>query len=223
MSNQLEKSKLRLLKRLRKEIGDTAVLNAMERVPRESFVPKSGFHLSYEDIPLPIGEAQTISQPYIVALMISALELQPTSKVLEIGTGSGYQAAILSELADKVVTVERIKSLARFAKSNLQSVGCSNVQVNLATSHLGWPPEAPYNAIVVAAAAPKIPPGLMNQLVVGGRLIIPVGTKETQELLKVSKTHDGFSFRTLGPCRFVPLVGKEGWAGENPKTIEGFC
>ena len=207
----LKEAKRRLFEHLRKDVDDARVLRAMERVPREAFVPGSSLSLAYEDIPLSIGEGQTISQPYIVALMISALELRETDKVLEIGTGSGYQAAILAELVDRVITVERIKSLADSARQRLQSLGYANVEVYLAEAELGWSRETPYDAIVVAAGAPKLPQDVMNQLAIGGRLVIPVGPRDAQELMKVSRTTDSFSVRTLGSCRFVPLTGPGAW------------
>ena len=203
-----------MLERLRMDVSDPKVIRAMERVPRESFVPESSAHLAYEDIPLPIGEGQTISQPYIVALMVSALELRRTDKVLEVGTGSGYQAAVLAELAAALISVERIESLADSARQRLESQGYSNVKVCVAGPQLGWLKEAPYDAIIVAAGAPRLPRELIDQLVVGGRLVIPVGSNEAQELMKAQRLADGFSIRTLGPCRFVPLLGKGAWPEE---------
>ena len=197
-------------------MGDLKVIEAIQRVRREAFVPEESASRAYEDIPLPIGEGQTISQPYIVALMISAVELRRTDKVLEVGTGSGYQAAVLAQLAGEVVTVERFSSLADSASLRLETLGVSNVQVFLAGEQLGRPEAAPYDAIIVAAAAPKLPRELIDQLTVGGRLIAPVGSKEAQELMKVTRTPDGFSVRTLGPCRFVPLVGEGAWPDEGP-------
>ena len=204
-----------MVERLRMDVSDPKVIRAMERVPRESFVPESSAHLAYEDIPRPIGEGQTISQPYIVALMISALELRRTDKVLEVGTGSGYQAAVLAELAVAVISVERIESLADSARERLESQGYSNVNVCVASPQLGWPEEAPYDAIIVAAGAPKLPRELIEQLVLGGRLVVPVGSNESQELMKAQRLADGFSIRTLGPCRFVPLLGKGAWPEED--------
>ena len=208
---QLEDAKRRLIDRLRKEISDENVIRAMERVPREAFVPQESRHLAYEDIPVPIGEGQTVSQPYIVALMVRALELRRTDKVLEIGTGSGYEAAILAELAGRVVTVERIVSLAESAKERLTSLGYDSVEVVVAEKRLGWEKEGPYDAIVVAAAAPKLLRGLMDQMSIGGRLVIPVGSKANQELMKVTRSDDAYSVQTLGACRFVPLIGEGAW------------
>ena len=186
----------------------------MESVAREAFVPASSAHLAYEDGPLPIGEGQTISQPYIVGMMVSALELRRTDRVLEVGAGSGYQAAVLSRLAKEIVTIERIESLVGYATERLAAEGYSNVAVRLAGPELGWTKGSPYDAIIVAAAAPRLPMELVDQLVVGGRLVVPVGSKEDQEVMKVSRTEDGFSVHTLGPCRFVPLVGPGAWPAE---------
>ena len=196
-------------------MGNPKVIEAFERVQREDFVPVASASLAYEDIPLPIGDGQTISQPYIVAIMASALELRRTDKVLEIGTGSGYQAALLAELAGQVVTVERINALADAARGRLENLGYSNVKVYLAGTELGWSEESPYNAIIVAAGAPKLPRELVGQLTVGGRLVIPVGSMESQELMKIVRTEDGFSVRTLGSCRFVPLIGRGAWPEED--------
>ena len=214
MKDEPEHARRRLLDRLRREIDDLAVVEAMERVRRELFVAPSLAHLAYDDAPLPIGEGQTISQPYIVAVMVSALELRRTDSVLEIGTGSGYQAAVLAELTRRVVTVERIASLAESAAERLQALGYTNVEVHVAGSVVGWPGSAPYNAIIVAAGAPKLPAGLIEDLAPGGRLVVPVGSKEAQELVKVTRSGGGFSVRTLGACRFVPLVGQDAWADD---------
>ena len=210
----LEKERERLLEHLRREISDERVLSAMARVPRELFVPKSSRYLAYEDRPLPIGEGQTISQPFIVALMTQALELVGTEKVLEVGTGSGYQAAILAELAREVITVERLPRLALSARRTLRKQGYTNARVYLAPRTLGWRDEAPYDAIMVTAAAPQIPRELMDQLVVGGRMVIPVGSRWEQDLLQVIKREEGMTINNLTPCRFVPLIGEEAWDGE---------
>ncbi|MFQ5925519.1 MAG: protein-L-isoaspartate(D-aspartate) O-methyltransferase [Dehalococcoidia bacterium] len=210
----LERERGKLIEHLRQEISDERVLNVMARVPRELFVPSSSRHLAYEDRPLPIGEGQTISQPFIVALMTQAMELVGTENVLELGTGSGYQAAILAEMARQVITVERIPSLANMARRNLKKLGYINVQVHLAERTLGWRAEAPYDAIMVTAAAPSIPRELLGQLSVGGRLVIPVGSRWEQDLLQVIKQKEGFTVKTLTPCRFVPLVGEEAWNEE---------
>jgi protein-L-isoaspartate(D-aspartate) O-methyltransferase len=210
----LEIEREKLIEHLRREISDERVLSAMARVRRELFVPGSSRHLAYEDRPLPIGEGQTISQPFIVALMTQALELVGTEKVLELGTGSGYQAAIIAELAREVITVERIHKLAQSARGTLKRLGYTNVKVHLATRTLGWRAEAPYDAIMVTAAAPRIPKELINQLVVGGRLVIPVGSRWEQDLLQVIKKKEGMTIKNLTPCRFVPLIGEEAWSEE---------
>ena len=210
----LEYDREKLIEYLRHEIEDERVLNAMARVRRELFVPSSSRHLAYEDRPLPIGEGQTISQPFIVALMTQALELEGTEKVLEVGTGSGYQAAILAELALEVITVERLHKLANTARRTLEKLGYTNIKVHTATRTLGWPDEAPYEAIMVTAGAPRIPQLLIDQLTVGGRLVIPVGSRWEQDLLQVVKQKEGFTARNLTPCRFVPLIGEEAWREE---------
>ena len=207
----MEEAKRRLLERLLDEIDDPQVIGAMERVSRVAFVPESSAHLAYDDNPLPIGDGQTISQPYIVAMMVSALELRRTDRVLEIGTGSGYQAAILAELAAEVVSVERVATLADSAKRRLETMGRSNIDIHLAEQRLGWPDGAPYNAIIVAAGAPRLAREIMTQLAVGGRLVMPVGSMDAQELIKATRTPDSYSFRTLGSCRFVPLIGEGAW------------
>ncbi len=207
----LDENKSHLLAYLRRDITDEGVLRAMASVPREAFIPEASRHLAYEDIPLPIGEQQTISQPLIVAMMLAALNLKASDKALEIGVGSGYQAALLSILAREVVTTERIPALADAARTLLASLGYHNVTVCLAGDVLGCPEEAPFNAIVVAAGAPRLPRVLLGQLAEGGRMVIPVGSRHEQELVRVEKTLDGYSFKNLGPCRFVPLVGPGAW------------
>jgi len=200
-----------LIARLSLEISDKRVLEAMRRVPREAFVPEDQYYAAYEDRPLSIGFGQTISQPYIVALMVQALELKGKDKVLELGAGSGYEAAILAELAREVVTVERIAELVEGAKHVLEKLGYSNVKVHLASRELGWPDEAPYGAIIVSAGAPTIPQILLNQLSFGGRLVIPVGSRWQQDLLKVTKKRKGNKVENLGGCYFVPLIGEGAW------------
>ena len=211
MSTDLKKAKKRLFHALRREVGNNTVIEAMERVPRELFVADVSHHLSYEDIALPIGGGQTISQPYIVALMTSALELNPKDSVLELGTGSGYQAAILSHLVRKVCTVERVVHLAEGARKRLASLGCLNVEVRLAGDELGCTDEAPFDAINVTAGAPRLPRVLLDQMAHSGRMVLPVGSQQEQNLIKVVRTDDGYSIASLGQCRFVPLVGKGAW------------
>ncbi len=204
-------ARARLVAQLRQEIKDERVIESMARVPRECFVPLEEQHLAYADGPLPIGFDQTISQPYIVALMTQALELSGDQKVLEVGTGSGYQTAILAELASLVITTERLAALAEKAKTVLASLGYTNIEVHLAGETLGWPEGAPYDAILVTAGAPCVPPDLLAQLAIGGRLVIPVGSRYEQELCKVTKKRRKNDIENLCGCRFVPLVGKGAW------------
>jgi len=196
---------------LSSEIRDKRVLAAMSRIPREKFVPQESRNLAYEDSPLPIGWEQTISQPYIIALMTEALELTGNEKVLEIGTGSGYQAAILAELAASVITVERVPALAESARRVLDSLGYNNIEIHIAEETLGWQKAAPYDAILVTAGAPGIPDDLIAQLAIGGRMVIPAGSRFVQELYKVKKEKDGNRIQKLGGCRFVALIGKDAW------------
>ncbi|UCD53764.1 MAG: protein-L-isoaspartate(D-aspartate) O-methyltransferase [Dehalococcoidia bacterium] len=200
-----------LIKHLSTEIRDKRVLGAMARIPRECFVPPEEQPLAYEDRPLPIGFDQTISQPLIIAMMTEALELTSDDKVLELGTGSGYQAAILAELARQVVTTERLSTLAKGAKEVLDRLGYTNIEVHLAEETLGWKRGAPYNAIIVTAGAPTVPDALLAQLAIGGRLIIPVGSRYVQELYKVTKYKKRNVVQNLGGCRFVSLIGKDAW------------
>lgn len=198
---------------LARGIRDAAVVKAMREVPREAFLPPEMERFAYEDGPLPIEEGQTISQPYIVAYMIEALELNGRERVLEIGTGSGYAAAVLSLCAAEVFTVERLATLAETARGRLQELGYRNVAVHLGDGTLGWLEHAPYDAIVVTAGAPEVPAGLLEQLATGGRLVIPVGpTPHLQELLRVRRLPSG-EFRREALCgvRFVPLIGEQGW------------
>ena len=207
----LEKEKRRLLELIYREVEDCRVVDAMANVPREAFVPAASRHLAYEDIPLPIGEGQTVSQPLIVAMMVSMLNLKPGDKVLEVGTGSGYQAAVLSLLANDVVTTERLKGLADSARERLQSLGYHNVTVYQAGDVLGRSENSQFDAIIVAAAAPRLPRVLLEQLSEGGRVVIPVGSRSLQDLLLVTKSHDGYSVKNHGSCRFVLLVGAGAW------------
>ncbi len=207
-------ARARLVEHLSTEIRDERVLAAMARVPRERFVPLESQHLAYEDMPLPIGFEQTISQPYIIALMTQALEITGNEKVLEIGAGSGYQTALLAELARLVITVERLPSLAERARSILNSLGYTNTKVYLAQKTLGWPNEAPYNAIIVTAGAPRVPVDLLNQLVIGGRLVIPVGSRYVQELYKITRRKGKNTVENLGGCRFVSLISEDAWEEE---------
>lgn len=193
-------------------LKDPRVLEAMRRVPREAFVPLAERTHAYEDEALPIGSGQTISQPFMVAAMAEALELDPGDRVLEIGTGSGYQAAVLAELADQVFSVERVSELADRARRILRDLGISNVHVREGDGTQGWPEEAPFDAILVTAAAPAVPPLLKEQLSPeGGRLVIPVGTRFEQTLERIVRRGDQEDVEHLVPCRFVPLRGAEGW------------
>jgi protein-L-isoaspartate(D-aspartate) O-methyltransferase len=189
-------------------IRDARVLDAMRRVPRHELVPESERDSAYEDGPLPIGEGQTISQPYIVAAMSEAAALTGSERVLEVGTGSGYQAAVLSELAREVYTIELEPVLAARAKAHLVRLGCTNVHTRTGDGYRGWPEAAPFDAIVVTAAPDHVPPDLIEQLAPGGRLVIPVGGSGNQDLLLLTKTADGVVRRNLMPVRFVPLRGE---------------
>jgi protein-L-isoaspartate(D-aspartate) O-methyltransferase len=194
-----------------RRIKDKRILNAMEKVPRHLFVEQGLWHQAYGDFPLPIGQGQTISQPYIVALMTEALQLKGDEKVLEIGTGSGYQAAILAELTTRVFSIERISSMASKARKILDKLGYANVLIRVSDGTYGWADEAPFDGIIVTAGAPEIPSTLVEQLKVGGRLVIPVGDEYSQVLLKVVKREKGYQEEDLGGVRFVKLVGDHGW------------
>ncbi len=207
----LERARENLLKYLDHEIADKRVVQAMRRVPRDAFVPPEQHQAAYDDRPLGIGFDQTISQPFIVALMVQALELKQSEQVLELGTGSGYEAAILAELAQKVVTVEHIPELAESAKQVLDKLGYSNIEIHLAGKTLGWPTGAPYDAIIVSAGAPSVPEALLDQLAWGGRLVIPTGSRWQQDLLKVTKLKKKNKIENLGGCYFVPLIGEGAW------------
>jgi len=204
----------------RKGISDAAVLDAFRSVPREHFVPSELAEFAYRDAPLPIGEGQTISQPYIVAVTLQALALGGGERVLEVGTGSGYAAAVLGRIAEEVYTVERIPSLADSARRRLERLGYGNVHVHCGDGSLGWPDHAPYDAIAVAAGGPKVPTALREQLAIGGRLVIPVGPDETsQELVRVTRVSENeYREEGIADVRFVPLIGEQGWQ-EAPRLI----
>ena len=195
-------------------VRDPAVLAAMRKVPRERFVPEPLASFAYEDGPLAIGEGQTISQPYIVAVMTEALSLRANDRVLEVGTGSGYAAAVLAEIAAEVYTVERLESLARSARKRLAELGYSNTHVRQGDGSLGWPEQAPYEAIVVTASGPDVPTALLAQLAIGGRLVMPVGTQfDSQRLVRVERIgEDSYQRVTLERVVFVPLIGAQGWS-----------
>jgi len=214
VANQIERRGLR----------DPAVLAAMREVPREAFVSDKHQEYAYDDGPLPILEGQTISQPYVVALMIEALELKPEERVLEIGTGSGYAAAVLSRIAAKVFTIERFETLVEYARANLALAGYDNVFVHHGDGTLGWPEHAPYNAIIAAAGGPKIPDALKGQLADGGRLVMPVGSAQrAQQLVKLIRLPEGkYRERKLSHVRFVPLIGEQGWEKEERRWLDMF-
>jgi protein-L-isoaspartate(D-aspartate) O-methyltransferase len=200
---------------LARGVSDRRVIDAMSKIPRHIFVQEAFAAQAYSDKPLPIGEKQTISQPYMVALMTEQLSLTGSEKVLEIGTGSGYQTAILATLADRVYSAERIRPLALRARKCLDSLKLFNVMLRINDndgSPIGWEEEAPFDAIIVTAGAPAVPSVLIEQLALGGRLVIPVGSDSEQQLLKIIKNSDGEleSLTSVG-CRFVPLIGRQGW------------
>ena len=192
-------------------ITDKGVLEAMGKIPRHRFVEEALVGEAYNDHPLPIGHQQTISQPYIVALMTQALELTGKEKTLEIGTGSGYQTAILAELSERIYTIERVRPLMEKARDLLAELGYTNVIFGAFDGTLGWREYMPYNAIMVTAGAPKIPETLCDQLADGGRMIIPIGDRFSQELIKIIKRKDRYQEKNLGGCRFVDLIGVHGW------------
>ena len=194
-------------------LDDPLVLDAMRAVAREDFVPAEERDLAYEDGPLPIGHGQTISQPYIVAVMTAAARVRPGDRVLEIGTGSGYGAAVLSKVAAEVYTVERIEALTESAKDRLAALGYDNVHVRCGDGTLGWPEHAPYDAIVVTAGGPTVPPALLAQLKPGGRLVMPLGSNQRlQRLVRLTRTGpESYAQAELEPVAFVPLIGEQGW------------
>jgi len=203
----------------RRGVTSARVLEAMASVPRHEFVLAEFQHEAYADKPLPIGEGQTISQPYMVAAMAEALELTGSERVLEVGAGSGYQAAVLSLLARDVITVESHTSLALGAQERLTDLGYTNVHVHNGDGSTGFPDAAPYDAILVTAAAPEIPPMLAGQLREGGRLVIPVGSRENQELVQARNENGVLKTRALFDCRFVPLLGRYGWSRQGGKPL----
>jgi len=212
----LPKARLKMVEEqiVSRGIKDPRVIAAMKKVPRHLFVEEALQSQAYSDHPLPIGEKQTISQPYMVALMTEALQLKEKEKVLEIGAGSGYQTAMLAELAEKVFSIERIRSLAIKARQLLYELGYFNVEIKIFDGTHGWMGEAPFDAIIVTAGAPDIPQPLLDQLAIDGRLVIPVGDAYAQDLMRVTKTKEGIKKEELGGCRFVKLIGKYGWEAE---------
>lgn len=201
----------------RRGVADERVLDAMCKVPRHLFVPPEYTDEAYDDHPLPIGSGQTISQPYIVAFMTEQLALQGDENVLEVGTGSGYQAAVLAQLVRKVHTIERVPELANLAVERFKQLKINNIQVHIGDGSLGWPPAAPYQAILVTAAAPDAPQALLDQLALGGRLIVPVGERFHQNLELWRRDKDGLHYQNVLPVMFVPLMGEQGWNPEDPQ------
>jgi protein-L-isoaspartate(D-aspartate) O-methyltransferase len=212
---EFEEARRRMVERQLADRGivDPRVLAAMAKVPRERFVAAGQASLAYRDGPLPIGEGQTISQPYVVARMTEALALRPTDRVLEIGTGSGYAAAVLAEIAAEVYTIERIPVLAERARARLAELGYATVHVLTGDGTLGWPEHAPYDAIVATAGGPRAPQALLDQLAIGGRLVMPVGPDPyEQQLVRIVRASaDGYEHEALEPVAFVPLIGAQGW------------
>jgi len=197
-------------------VTDPRVIDAMLKVPRHKFVEEALAGKAYQDAPLPIGEKQTISQPYMVAVMSEALMLDGSERVLEVGTGSGYQAAVLALLADRVFSLERIPSLARRARKVLDDNGFSKVNIRLADGTVGWLGMGPFDGIIVTAGAPKVPQEYLDQLSLGGRLIIPVGDRESQVLMRITRVGEAeYEEEKMLGCRFVPLIGNKGWKQEN--------
>ena len=196
---------------VRRGITARGVIAAMGKVPRHFFVSEALKSRAYEDYPLPIGKQQTISQPFIVAEMTQALQVTPDDRVLEVGTGSGYQAAILAQIAYRVYTVERIYALYKSARERFDQLQYHNIVTQYADGTTGWQEESPFDAIIVTAGAPTIPVGLVNQLSIGGRLVIPVGDQHSQDLVRIVRTESGIEKHTLGACRFVKLIGTHGW------------
>lgn len=206
----LESSKIRLIMTLRREgITDIRVLRAMERAPREMFVPPDLIERAYENVPLPIGHEQTISQPLVVAAMTAKLDVGQRMKLLEIGTGSGYQTAVLASLCRRIYTIERDRSLLREAEQRFAKLRLSNVVTWLGDGNRGWPEQAPFDRIMVTAAAPELPMNLVEQLAIGGLMVIPIGaTPDDQELVCITRTGDGFETERMFAVRFVPLVAE---------------
>lgn len=211
-SGSPQRDRLEMVRRLEAQgITDKKVLEVMRRIPRHLFVANSLWDHAYADHPVPIDQGQTISQPYIVALMTQALQLKNTDRVLEIGTGSGYQTAILAELAQHVYTMERFPELSEKAQKLLTAAGYKNISFRVGDGTLGWPEEAPFDKVIVTAAAPEVPAALQSQLAEGGRLVIPVGGRQLQTLVVLTKEREKLRQEELCACSFLPLIGKEGW------------
>ena len=211
-NSSFNEQKTRLFNKLRKEIKDERILSTMMGVPRENFINSNMREKTYDDVALPIGHGQTISQPLMVAIMVSALMVGRSDNVLEIGTGSGYQTAILSRLANSVDSIDRIPELLSSASVKLEGLNCKNVKLLTAEVSLGCERRGPYDAIIVSAAAPKLPNSLLEQLKNGGRLVIPVGSQDSQELMRIIRNVEDYSIHVLTSCKFVPLIGKDAWS-----------
>jgi protein-L-isoaspartate(D-aspartate) O-methyltransferase len=202
----------RLMETLReKGITDLAVLRAFEMTPRHQFVPTGVRHRAYEDAPLPIGNGQTISQPYVHASYLQLLQLKGTERVLEIGTGSGFQTVLLSHLVAQVFSIERVAALSQVARENIAKLGAKNISLLVGDGTIGWREYSPYDAILVSAAGPSIPDPLISQLADGGRMVVPVGSADSQMLWLVTKRGEEVTRQEIAPVRFVPLVGRHGW------------
>lgn len=214
MFNEFTSKRQRMIETqlLPRGIKDPRVIAAMNKVPRHLFLDEALWREAYEDHPVPIGEKQTISQPFIVAIMTEALKLSGTEKILEIGTGSGYQAAVLAELAEQVYSIERLPSIAKRARRILDELKYANIVITIGDGTLGWKEHSPYDGIIVTAASPYPPKTLLEQLKVGGRLIIPIGDEFTQDLtLYIKDSNEDYSKESYGGCRFVKLIGEQGW------------
>ena len=216
-SSSINEQKLLLFSKLRKEVQDDRILDAMMGVPRENFISMDILDKAYDDVALPIGHDQTISQPLMVAIMVSALMVGRSDNVLEIGTGSGYLTAILSRLANNVDSLDRVPELLSAASVKLEELNCKNVNLMPASAYLGCKERAPYDAIILSAAAPKLPNILLDQLKNGGRLVIPVGSQDSQELMRVIRNIEDYSIHVLTSCKFVPLIGKDAWSLQDLK------
>jgi protein-L-isoaspartate(D-aspartate) O-methyltransferase len=215
VDGELRGARLRLVEALReKGIRDLSVLRAFEMTPRHAFVPTGLRHRAYEDAPLPIGNGQTISQPWVHARYLELLHLTGKERVLEVGTGSGYQTVLLAHLVAQVFSIERIPALMQQARDNIQRAGVNNVSVLLGDGTIGWREYAPYDAILVSAGAPSIPKPLLDQLAEGGRLLIPVGDRDEQKLILAERRNGQVEVRDGAPVRFVPLLGSHGWSGD---------
>lgn len=215
MNDRFVAQRRALIERLQERgIHDLEILRAFDLVPRHEFLPQAVWHRAYEDAPVPIGFGQTASQPSLQALYMQLLDLQPTDRVLEIGTGSGFQTAVLAHLVDRVYSVERIRELSVRARAILDGMRVSNVALLVGDGTIGWSRYAPFDAILVAAGAPEIPQPLLEQLAVGGRMLTPVGTRDMQRLVLVERTPEGFETEEVLDCTFVPLLGRFGWVDE---------